>query len=105
MIFWHASSANEPGATARLGRARGSGVAGIAAMSTTVGIARLGLSPADPGQRGRLHDHGADRSAVSGAAVLWHAADGGVAGDPGPCRQPKNGCSAILLHGSTVWAH
>ena len=60
-------------------------------LSAAVGIARFGLPPAGRGQRGRLHDHGADRSAVSGAAVLRLAADGGVAGDPGPCRQPQTG--------------
>src|SRR5882672_10590107 len=91
--FCHESSANESGGTACSGRARGPGAAGIAAMSAAVGIARLGLPPAGPGQRGRLHDHGADRSAVPGAAVLWLAADGGVAGDPGPCRQPQTGAA------------
>src|SRR5215475_6559351 len=89
MIFCHASSANEPGGAARFGRARGPSAADIVAMSAAVGIARLDLPPAGPGQRGRLHDHGADRSAVPGAAVLWLAADGGVAGDTGPCRQPQ----------------
>jgi len=32
-----------------------------------------------------------DRSAIPGAAVLRLAADGGVAGDPGSCRQPQTG--------------
>src|SRR5882762_8473209 len=91
--FCRESSANEPDGTARPGRARGSGAAGIAAMSAAVGLPRFGLPPASPGQRGRLHDHGADRSAVPGAAVLWLAADGGVAGDPGPCRQPQTGAA------------
>src|SRR5947209_642596 len=58
--FCHESSANEPGGTTRFGRARGAGGAGIAAMSAPVGIARLGLPPADRDRRGRLHDHGAD---------------------------------------------
>src|SRR5438445_361938 len=60
-------------------------------MPAVGGIARLGLPPAGRDQRGRLHDHGADRSAISGATVLRLAADGGMAGDPGPCRQPQTG--------------
>src|SRR5947207_14390527 len=90
-IFWHESSANEPGGTARSGRALGSGAAGIAPMSTVGGLARFGLPPAGRDQRGRLHDHGADRSAVLGAAVLRLATDGSMAGDPGPCRQSQTG--------------
>src|SRR5216684_1431846 len=58
--FCHESSANEPGGTARSGRARGSGAAGITAMPAVVGIPLLGLPPVGPGQRGGLHDHGAD---------------------------------------------
>src|SRR5215472_4682998 len=89
--FCHESSANEPGGTARSGRARGSGAAGNAAMSAAVGLPRFGLSPAGTGQQGRLHDHDAGRPAVPGAAVLRLAAYGGVVGDPGPCRQPQAG--------------
>src|SRR5437868_13394498 len=51
----------------------------------------FGLPPASRGQREGLRDHGAYRSAVPGAAILRLAADGGVAGDPGPCRQPQTG--------------
>src|ERR1700724_1282577 len=87
--FWHESSANEPSGTTRPGRARSLGAAGVAAMTTGGGLTRFVLPPAGRDQRGRLHDHGADRSAVPGAAVLRLAADGGVAGDPGPCRQPQ----------------
>src|SRR6187399_2200486 len=64
---------------------------GIMAMSTAVGLSRFGLPPAGPGQRGRLHDHGAARSAIPGPALLRLAANGGVAGDPGPRRQPQTG--------------
>src|SRR6266699_1061403 len=85
------SSANEPGGTARSDRARSPGTAGIAAMPAVGGIARFGLPPAGRDQRGGLHDHSADRSAIPGAAVLRLAADGSVAGDPRPCRQPQTG--------------
>src|ERR1700730_17345943 len=60
-------------------------------MPATVAVARFGLPPAGRDRRGRLHDHDAARSAVPGAAVLRPAADGGVAGDPRPCRQPQTG--------------
>src|SRR5713101_6016483 len=53
----------------------------------------FGLPPASRGQRGGLRDHGADRSAVPGSAVLRLAADDGVAGDPGPCCQPQAGAA------------
>ena len=43
------------------------------------------------GRRGGSCDHGLNRSAVSGSALLWLAPDGGVAGDPRPCRQPQTG--------------
>ena len=58
--FCHESSANEPGGTARSGRARGSSAAGIATMPTVGGLPRFGLPPAGGDQRGRLHDRGAD---------------------------------------------
>src|SRR5712691_146670 len=60
-------------------------------MPAVGGIARFGLPPAGRDQRGGLHDHSADRSAVPGAAVLRLAADGSVAGDPRSCRQPQTG--------------
>src|SRR5207302_3162785 len=62
-------------------------------MPAVGGIARFGLPPAGRDQRAGLHDHSADRSAVPGAAVLRLAADGGVAGDPGPCRQSQTGAA------------
>src|SRR6266849_6168700 len=79
------------GGAASSGRARSPGTAGIAAMPAVGGIARFGLPPAGRDQRGGLHDHSADRSAVPGAAVLRLAADGSVAGDPRSCRQPQTG--------------
>src|SRR6266481_4940479 len=53
--FLSESSANEPGGTARSGRARGPGTAGITAVSDAVGIPCFGLPPAGRDQRGRLH--------------------------------------------------
>src|ERR1700676_5300719 len=76
-IFWHESSANEPGGTARSGRARSPGAAGITAMPAVGDIPFFGLPPASRGQRGGLRDHRADRSAVLGSAVLRLAAGGG----------------------------
>src|SRR5580704_17047493 len=90
-IFWHESSANEPGATARDGRAREPGAAGIPAMPVAGGVALGSLPEAGRGERRRSCNDGADRSAVSGSAVLWLAADGGVVGDAGPCRQSQTG--------------
>src|SRR5438477_13070781 len=59
----------------------------------------FGLPPASRGQREGPRDHGAYRSAVPGSAVLRLAADGGVAGDPGPCRQPQAGAAPDALAG------
>src|SRR3984893_7453472 len=92
--FWHESSANEPGGTARPGRARSLGAAGVAAMPTVGDLTRFGLPPAGRDQRGRLHDHGADRSAVPGTAVLRLAADGGGAGGPRASRRTPTGAAA-----------
>jgi transposase InsO family protein len=44
-------------------------------MLVAVGIPRFGLPPAGRDQRGGLHDHGADRLAVLGAALLRFAAE------------------------------
>jgi HTH-like domain len=46
-------------------------------MPAVGGLPCFGLPPAGRDQRGRLHDHGADRSAVPGPSGLWLAADGG----------------------------
>jgi transposase len=85
--FWHASSATEPGEAARYGRAHESGTVNLATMPFAGGAALVGVSQAGRAQRGRSCDHGADRSAVSGSALLRVAPDGGMAGDPRPCRQ------------------
>ena len=49
-IFWHESSANEPGGTSLAGRAREPDAAGIEAMPVSGGVAFLGISPAGRGQ-------------------------------------------------------
>lgn len=43
-------------------------------MPTTIGVAHFDLRWAGAGQRGRRHDHVADRSAIPGASVLRVAA-------------------------------
>src|SRR5512133_2973427 len=83
--FWHESSANESSRTARDGRAREPGAAGITAMPVAGGVALGGLPQAGRGQRRGSRDHGADRPAVSGSALLRLAPHVGVARDPGPC--------------------
>src|ERR1700747_3198862 len=51
---------NEPGGTARSGRARGSGAAGIDTTLAVGGLLRFGVPSAGGDQRGRLHDRGGD---------------------------------------------
>src|SRR6476619_5814892 len=51
----------------------------------------VGLPAVGTGQRRGSGDHGANRSAVSGSALLWLAPHGGVAGNPGPPGQPQAG--------------
>ena len=70
MIFWHESSATEPGGTAHNGRARQPGAANIAAMPVAGSVPLFALPPAGRVQRGRSCDHGADRSAVSRQVAL-----------------------------------
>src|SRR5438477_13219423 len=60
-------------------------------MPVTGGVTRGNLPQAGRGQRGGSRDHGADRSAVSGPALLRFAPDGGVVGDPRPPRQSQTG--------------
>src|SRR5437660_12199874 len=60
-------------------------VAGIASL--------ISVPQAGRGRRGGSCDYGADRSAVSGAALLRLAPDGGMAGDPRPSRQPQAGAA------------
>src|SRR5215469_9073770 len=91
--FWHESSATEPSGTARNGRAGEPGAANIAAMPVAGSVTLFALPPAGRAQRGRSCDHGADRSAVSGPALLRVTPDGGMAGDPRPCRQPQAGAA------------
>src|SRR5258706_9511087 len=93
MICWHESSATEPGGTARDGRVPEPGAANIPAMPVA-GIASLISVPqAGRGRRGGSCDYGADRSALSGPALLRLAPDGGMAGDPRPSRQPQAGAA------------
>src|ERR1700722_605538 len=69
-------------------------------MPIAGGVARGSLPQAGRGQRRGSCDHGADRSAVSGSALLRFASDGGVAGDPGPCGQSQTGPAAHAAAGA-----
>src|SRR5256714_7127493 len=93
MIFWHDSSATEPGGTARDGRVHEPGAANIPAMSVAGAASLVSVSQAGRGRRGGSCDYGADRSALSGPALLRLAPDGGMAGDPRPSRQPQAGAA------------
>src|SRR5271169_5081986 len=93
MIFWHESSATEPGGTARDGRVHERGAANIPAMSVAGAAPLVSVSQAGRGRRGGSCDYGADRSALSGPALLRLAPDGGMAGDPRPSRQPQAGAA------------
>src|SRR5271168_4479390 len=93
MIFWHESSATEPGGTARDGRAHEPGAANIPAMPVAGISSLISVPQAGRGRRGGSCDYGADRSALSGAALLWLAPDGGMAGNPRPSRQPQAGAA------------
>src|SRR5437773_8620222 len=66
MIFWHESSATEPGGTARDGRAHEPGAANIPAMSVAGAAPLVSVPQARRGQREGSCDYGADRSALSG---------------------------------------
>src|ERR1700722_7140517 len=99
-IFWHESSANEPSATSRAGRARGRSAAGITAVPVAGGVALFGLSPTGRGRRGGPRHHGTDRPAISGPALLRLAPDGGVAGDPRPCGQSQTGPAPDAVNGA-----
>src|SRR5207302_8590612 len=100
MIFWHESSATEPGGTARDGRAREPGAANIPAMSVAGADPLVSVPQAGRPQRGGSCDYGADRSALSGPALLRLAPDGGMAGDPRPSRQPQAGAAADAAAGT-----
>ena len=60
MIFWHESSATEPGGTARHGRAGEPGPANIAAMSIAGAASLVGVPQAGRGQCRGSGDHGTD---------------------------------------------
>src|SRR5262249_58411491 len=62
-------------------------------MPVAGSAALVSLPEAGRDQRGRSCDHGADRSAVPGAALLWLAPDGGMVGDPRPSRQSQAGAA------------
>src|SRR5262245_30372640 len=62
MIFWHESSATEPGGTARDGRAHERGAANLPAMSVAGAAPLVGVPQAGRGERGGSRDYGADRS-------------------------------------------
>src|SRR6201997_5894244 len=70
MIFWYESSATKPGGTARDGRVHEPGAANIPAMSVVGAAPLVGVSQAGRGRRGGSCDYGADRSALSGPALL-----------------------------------
>src|SRR5205823_1490298 len=100
MIFWHESSATKPGGTTRDGRAHEPGAANIPAMPVVGGAPLVSVPQAGGGRRGGSYDYGADRSALSGPALLWLAPDGGMAGDPRPSRQPQAGAAPDAAAGT-----
>src|SRR5262249_29946837 len=63
-------------------------------MPVAGSVARVGLPEAGRGQCRGSGNHGADRPAVPGAALLRLAADGGVGGDPRPRGKPQTGAAA-----------
>src|SRR5271155_6029322 len=91
MIFWHESSATEPGRTARDGRVHEPGAANIPAMPVAGAAALVSVSQAGRGRRGGSCDYGADRSALSGPALLRLPPGGGMGGGPRPSRPPPTG--------------
>src|SRR5215813_4431737 len=98
--FWHESSGTERGGPARDGRAYEPGTANIPAMPVIGGAALVRVPQAGRDQRGGSCDHGADRSAVFVPALLWLAPNGGMAGDPRPCRQPQAGAAPDAIAGA-----
>src|SRR6516162_2968465 len=91
MIFWHESSAIKPDGPMCDGRAGEFASADIPAMPIAGSITLVNLPQAGRGQCGGSCDYGADRSAVSGPALLRLAPDGGMTGNPRPDRQPQAG--------------
>src|SRR6266403_5609109 len=96
MMFWHESSATEPGGTARDGRVPEPGAANIPEMPVAGMASLISVPQAGRGRRGGSCDYGADRSALSGPALLRLAPDGGMAGDPRPSRQPQAGAARLM---------
>src|SRR5256885_8622087 len=88
MIFWHESSATEPGGAARDGRTYELGAANIPAMPVAGIVSLISVPQAGGGRRRGSCDYGADRSALPSPALLWLPPDGGIAGAPRPPRQP-----------------
>src|ERR1700731_2104577 len=86
MIFWHESSATEPGGTARDDRAHGPGAANIPAMPVAGAAPLVSVPQAGRGQRGGSCDYGADRSALSGPALLQLLLMASAAAPPGNAR-------------------
>src|SRR3989440_8672563 len=91
MIFWHESSATEPGGTARDGRVHEPGAANIPAMPVAGAAPLVSVPQAGRGQCGGSCDYGADRSALSGPALLRLGPRWGVARRPRPTPQPPTG--------------
>src|SRR5438067_10329827 len=77
------------GGTTRDGRTHEPGAANIPAMPVAGGAPLVSVPQAGGGRRRGSCDYGADRSALSGPALLWLAPDDGMAGDPRPSRQPQ----------------
>src|SRR2546429_7556922 len=76
MIFWHESSATKPGGTTCDGRAHEPGAANIPAMPVAGGAPLVSVPQAGGGRRRGSCNYGADRSALSGPALLWLPARG-----------------------------
>src|ERR1700751_5458941 len=100
MIFRHESSATKPGGTTRDGRAHEPDAANIPAMPVAGGAPLVSGPQAGGGRRRGSCDYGADRSALSGPALLRLAPDGGMAGDPRPSRQPQAGAAPDAAAGT-----
>src|SRR5437868_14514370 len=69
-------------------------------MPVAGGAPLISVPQAGRGRRGGSCDYGADRSALSGPALLWLAPDGGLAGDPRPSRQPQAGAAPDAAAGT-----
>jgi transposase len=98
--FWRESSATEPGGTACDGRAREPDGADLVAMPVAGSVTLVNLPGAGRGQCGRSCDYGADRSALSGSALLRLAPDGDVAGNPQSSRQSQAGAAPDAAAGT-----